>query len=119
GISRHKRNPSVHGLFDKLHSIFYFYLPSARHRISVGLYDREVSLQWRDEKLNFEKLDAFLKLLARHKSTKRIWSYINADLNIVFGKYAENLDIFSSDKEFEEFLKFQIFQFDNMRNMDW
>lgn len=119
GLSRYKRNPSVHGLFDKLHSIFYFYLPSARHRISVGLYDREVLLQWRDEKLNFEKLDAFLKLLSRHKSTKRIWGYINARLNVVFGKHAENLDIFRSDKEFKEYVKYQVYQFDAMGDMDW
>ena len=119
GVSRYKRNPSVHGLFDKLHSIFYFYLPPARHRVSVGLYDQEVLLQWRDEKINFKKLDAFLELLSRHRSTKRIWSYIDAGLNVVFGEHTENLDIFSSDKEFEEFLEYKVFQSDNMVNMDW
>lgn len=118
GVSRYKRNPSVHGLFDKLHSIFYFYLPSARHRISVGLYDKEISLQWKNEILNFDKLDSFLELLSRHRSTKRIMSYLNAGLNIVFGKHAENLDTFS-DKEFDEFLKYQVYLDDNMGNMDW
>lgn len=118
GVSRYKRNPSVHGLFDKLHSIFYFYLPSARHRISVGLYDREILMQWRDEKLNFEKLSSFLKLLATHKSTKRIWNYLNARLNVIFGKHAENLDDFS-DREFKEFLKYQVYLYDNLGDMDW
>lgn len=120
GVSRYKRNPSVHGLFDKLHTIFYFYLPSARHRVSVGLYDKEILLQWRNEKLNFEKLDAFLELLSKHESTKRIWRYImDAGFNVVFGKHAENLDFFSSDEEFEEYLKYLVYQYDSMANMDW
>ncbi|MFZ7121220.1 MAG: hypothetical protein ACOWWH_09745 [Eubacteriaceae bacterium] len=120
GISRYKRNPSVHGLFDKLHTIFYFYLPSARHRVSVGLYDKEILLRWRNEKLSFEKLDAFLELLSKHESTKRIWRYImDAGLNVTFGKDAENLDVFSFDEEFEEYLKYLVYQYDNMANMDW
>ena len=90
-----------------------------KKRYNIELDDKEVLLRWRDEKLNFEKLDAFLKLLSRHKSTKRIWGYISADLNVVFGKHAENLDIFSSDKEFKEYLKYQVYQFDAMGNMDW
>jgi len=115
-ISRHKRNPNVHGL---MRSNFHFYFLPAKHRISVGLYDQEILLQWQDEELNFKNLDAFLSLLANHKSTKRIWKYINSGLNIIFGEHAENINQFPSDKDFDEFLEYQIYRADNVGNMDW
>ncbi|MCG2718454.1 MAG: hypothetical protein L6408_06450 [Nanoarchaeota archaeon] len=118
GISQYGRNPRVHGLLDKLHTIFHFYLPQARHRISVGLYGQDILLQWSNVELNFDKLDAFLKLLKSHSSTKRIMSYLDTGLDVGFGKHAQDLDSFS-DKEFIQFLEYRVRESDDLANMDW
>lgn len=116
-VSRFKRNPSVHGLFDKLHTTFSFYLPQARHKIPVGLYEKEIALQWENEELSFEKIDAFLQLLATNDTTERIMAYLEMGLNVSFGSF-EDIQSFS-DEEFKEYLNFISRQADDMGNMDW
>ncbi len=119
GLARYQRNPAAHG---NTNTVFDFYLTGARHKISVSISEHHVSLPWRDQKTNFETLEAFLKLIKSHASTKNIYLYISQGFNVAFladGLSEHDLIVSMSHSNLKEYIDYMHRMSDDAANMDW
>lgn len=119
GLARYQRNPAAHG---HTNTVFDFYLEGARHKVSVTITEERVALPWRDQGVNFATLESFLRLIKKHRSTKNIFMYINAGLNVSFMKtsLSENDQLVGmSSKELRAYINYTLRVYDDMANMDW
>lgn len=119
GLARYKRNPAAHGY---AHTSFSFYLEGAQHKISCMLNNKNVAVQWQDQVDNFIIMESFLNLLNVHSTTKNVFMYLTAGMNVSFGKkeLAKN-DVIAglSDKKIKEYVDSMVRSSDDAANMDW
>ncbi len=120
-LSKYRRNPVAHGHLDKLYTIFYFYVPEARSRIPMGLYDQEVFLKLKDDG-NLKVLSDFLSFIRKNPKTKKWMQYISRGLDISYNRsslleYEGYLN--SSSKVGLAHLDYMTRMVDDMANMDW
>lgn len=120
-LAKYRRNPTAHGHLDKLHTIFHFYLPEARHRIPMGLYDRELFFELKKED-NLDILVSFLKLIRQSGETKKWLSYLDRGFDIYYEpqvllEYQAYIQL--THQQAKDYLNWQSRLEDDMSNMDW
>ena len=121
-LSRHKRNPTVHGYVDKMNTIFHFYSEDARHRTAMNIFDRELVSGTEDPEINFEKLDAFLTYLRTDDGTKRMMQYLDTEFDVAYDDRSlrtHRMFMSLDDAEAAEYLEHLSRKFDDAANMDW
>lgn len=126
-IKEELRNPLTHGYFLKDGNSFYVHTPNLG-AIPMSLTNRNNHLRYgfySIRNINFENIckcfDEFDKFLKNRKATKFGMLYIEKSGGIAFDK--ESSDMYkaamTSVKSFNEFILYELYQQDNMTNMDW
>lgn len=118
-LAKNRRNPAAHG---GTQTVFSFYLEGAKHKISCSLNDKVITFKQNSQQEDFDAMQAFLKLVKTHPSTRSIFLLIESGLNVSFSKDSlatNNMIAGMSKNEVEEYIDMTIRQYDDMANMDW
>jgi|SRR3989344_1786432 len=120
-LAKYRRNPTAHGYLGKANTIFYFYLPEARHKIPMDLYDRELVFNLEKDE-NLSMFASFLKEIRKIKESKKWMRYLDSGLNVSYDteslKEYEHL-MKSSEQEIRSYIEYQARLSDDLGNMDW
>lgn len=126
-IKEDLRNPLTHGYFLKDGNSFYVNTPNLG-AIPMSLTNRNNHLHYgfySIRNINFENIckcfDEFDKFLKTRKATKYGMLYIERGGGIAFDKESSEMyqAAMTSVKNFNEFILYELYQQDNMTNMDW